>query len=182
MSTDFWSNPNFEPKRAFRFLIEFTPDTGDGEANSLQFLAKSVDRPSYTVSSNPHAFFNHTFHYPGRVTWNTISLTLVDAISPNASDIFMRYLTNIGYSNPATLGEATSRTITKSSAISAMGNLVIKEMGTDVKGTSQAKGEWSLKNAFITEVNFGSHAYDSEEMIDIQLTVQFDWANYDPKN
>jgi hypothetical protein len=41
--SDFWSNPNFEPKRAFRFLIEFSPNGED----SLQFLAKSVDRPSY---------------------------------------------------------------------------------------------------------------------------------------
>ena len=62
--SNFWTSPTFEPKRAFRFLVEFTP--GDG-ADSLQFLAKSVTRPSYTVSSNPHKFFNHTFHYPGRV-------------------------------------------------------------------------------------------------------------------
>jgi len=178
MSTDFWSNPNFEPKRAFRFLIEFSPN---GE-QSLQFLAKSVDRPSYTVSSNAHAFFNHTFHYPGRVNWNTVSLTLVDAVSPNASDIFMEYLTSIGYNNPANLQEATNRTITKQTATRAMGNFAIKEMGTDDAGGSTPKGEWSLKNAFITEVNFGSHAYDSEEMIDIQLTIQYDWANYDPKN
>ena len=174
MSTDFWSNPNFEPKRAFRFLIELTPNRGE----SLQFLAKSVERPSYTVSSNPHAFFNHTFHYPGRVTWNAISLTLVDAVSPNASDVFMKYLAGIGYNNPKNLEEATGRTITKQTATDALGNLLIKEMGTDAKGISVSKGEWSLQNAFITEVNFGSHAYDSEEMIDIQISVQYDWANY----
>tara|TARA_R110001583_G_scaffold32657_3_gene111084 strand:+ start:218 stop:772 length:555 start_codon:yes stop_codon:yes gene_type:complete len=180
--SDFWSNPNFEPKRAFRFLIEFTPGAGgtdlDGAGNSLQFLAKSVDRPSYTVSSNPHSFFNHTFYYPGKVTWNSISLTLVDAVSPNASDIFMKYLGNIGYNNPTNLQDATSRTITKQTATEAMGRLLIKEMGTAPDGSSEPKGEWSLNNAFITEVNFGSHAYDSEEMIDITLTVQYDWANY----
>ena len=44
--------------------------------------------------------------------------------------------------------------------------------------TAEVKAEWVLRNAFITEVNFGSHAYDSEEMIDIQLTIQYDWANY----
>jgi hypothetical protein len=172
--SDFWSNPNFEPKRAFRFLIEMSPDGKE----SLTFLAKSVDRPSYTVSSNPHTFFNHTFHYPGRVTWSTITLTLVDAVSPNASEIFMNYLTNIGYANPKTLDEATDTTITKQTAVKAMGTLLIKEMGMDKGGKAVPKGEWSLQNAFITEVNFGSHAYDSEEMIDIQLTVQFDWANY----
>jgi hypothetical protein len=172
----FWSDATFEPKRAFRFLIEFTPNQGE----SLQFLAKSVDRPSYTVSSNPHSFFNHTFHYPGKVTWSTITLTLVDAVSPNASDVFMNYLANIGYNNPKNLEDATSKTITKSTAVRAMGNFKILEMGTDKSGKSEAKGEWSLQNAFITEVAFGSHSYESEDMIDIQLTIQFDWANYRP--
>ena len=172
--SDFWSNPNFEPKRAFRFLIEFSPNGGE----TLEFLAKSVERPSYTVSSNPHAFFNHTFYYPGRVTWNVISLTLVDAVSPNASEILMGYLSGIGYNNPRDLNEATSRTITKQTATDAMGDLLIKEMGTEKGGKSVARGRWSLNNAFITEVNFGSHAYDSEDMIDIQVTVQYDWANY----
>jgi len=90
----------------------------------------------------------------------------------------MQYLTNIGYNNPATLVDATSATITKQTATRAMGNFAIKEMGTDADGGSTPKGEWSLKNAFITEVNFGSHAYDSEEMIDIQITIQYDWAIY----
>tara|TARA_R110000824_G_scaffold309865_1_gene497205 strand:+ start:33 stop:608 length:576 start_codon:yes stop_codon:yes gene_type:complete len=184
--SDFWTSPTFEPKRAFRFLVEFTP----GESESLQFLAKSVDRPSYTVSSNPHKFFNHTFYYPGRVEWNTVSLTLVDALKPNAAEIFMTYLNDIGYADPE--GEATSalsshniinHAITKNTATRQLGMVKIMEIGTNQDPsagdtTAEVKAEWVLRNAFITEVNFGSHAYDSEEMIDIQLTIQYDWANY----
>ena len=33
-------------------------------------------------------------------------------------------------------------------------------------------------NAFITEVSFGEHSYDSEDMIDVTLSIQYDWANY----
>jgi hypothetical protein len=184
--SDFWTSPTFEPKRAFRFLVEFTP----GESESLQFLAKSVDRPSYTVSSNPHKFFNHTFHYPGRVEWNTVSLTLVDAMSPNASKIFMDYLHNIGYADPeGNAGQTLSHhniinhAITKNTATSQLGIVKIMEIGTSQNpaggdSLAEVKAEWVLKNAFITEVNFGSHAYDSEEMIDIQLTIQYDWAKY----
>jgi len=193
--SDFWTSPTFEPKRAFRFLVEFTP----AGAASLQFLAKSVDRPSYTVSSNPHKFFNHTFYYPGRVEWNAVSLTLVDAMSPNASKIFMDYLNNMGYASPDERrnsvedgGNASqinanrpiiNTAITKHSAITALGKVSIMEIGTEqnpVKIDTKAtvKGTWHLNNAFITEVNFGSHAYDSEEMIDIQLTLQYDWAKY----
>tara|TARA_R110002110_G_scaffold74527_1_gene197185 strand:- start:264 stop:854 length:591 start_codon:yes stop_codon:yes gene_type:complete len=183
---NFWSSNTFEPKRAFRFLIEFTPlNLGQGgtdldtDTNNLQFLAKAVSRPSYTVSSNPHKFFNHTFHYPGRVEWNTITLTLVDAVgSGNSSKIFMKYLDNIGYKNPSDLTTATAHTITKQTATNSMGRFLIREMGTDTAGNSESKGVWRLTNAFITEVNFGEHSYDSEDMIDVQLTIQYDWANY----
>lgn len=185
--SDFWTSPTFEPKRAFRFLVEFTP----GDSESLQFLAKSVTRPSYTVSSNPHKFFNHTFHYPGRVEWGTVSLTLVDALSPNASDIFMKYLNNIGYADPEDEAVAkelsnhniVNTAITKHSAITALGNISIMEIGTTqnphtVDTRAVVRGTWHLKNAFITSVNFGQHSYDSEDMIEIQLDLQYDWAKY----
>ena len=48
-------------------------------------------------------------------------------------------------------------------------------------GTAAERGKWTLNNAFITEVNFGQHSYDSEEMIDIVLSIQYDWAAYNPK-
>jgi hypothetical protein len=183
--SDFWTSPSFEPKRAFRFKVRLAlPDSP--QAGGIEFLAKSVDRPSYTVSSNPHKFFNHTFHYPGRVEWNTISMTLVDAISPNASDVFMKLLRQIGYADPSgALVDSTSpimtRTITKQSATSALGTVQIVEMGSGEGGEAEERGEWTLKNAFITEVNFGNHSYDSEEMIDIVLSIQYDWAAYNPK-
>ncbi len=39
-------------------------------------------------------------------------------------------------------------------------------------------GNWQFLNAFLTAVNFGITAYDSEDMIDLTLTVQYDWAEY----
>ena len=172
----FWSDQQMEPKRQFRFLIEFTPPGQD----SLQILAKSVDRPSYTVSSNSHAFFNHTFYYPGRVTWNSITLTLVDAVSPNASKIFYDYLGKIGYDNdPKSAAGATSKTITKESANEGLGLFKILEKGTKPGSNKTITvGTWTLQNAFITEVNFGSHSYDSEDMVDVTITLQYDWATY----
>ena len=179
---DFWTSNTMEPKRGFRFLIQWNID-----GKNLQFVAKSVSRPSFTVTSNPHKFFNHTFHYPGRVEWGTVSMTLVDALDPNGAEVFMKYLSDIGYispemGSPATSADSdnmTSKTITKSTATAAAAGLTIKEMGTaDNSNEAVVQGEWRLKNAFITSVNFGEHSYDSEDMIDIQLDIQYDWANY----
>ena len=179
---DFWLNPNFEPKRQFRFLVQLSLSGQD-----VTFLAKSVDRPSYSISENEHQFFNHTFYYPGRVTWNTIDLTLVDPVSPNASQLLYNYLEESGIRKPASVADATRTTITKSSATRALGRLVIQEIATPVADgrnaepppTSQIIGEWSLTNPFFTDVNFGSHDYGNEDMVEVSVTVRYDWAVYE---
>jgi len=175
---DFWLNPNFEPKRQFRFLVQLSlgPDGGQ----DVTFLAKSVDRPSYTISDNPHQFFNHTFYYPGRVTWNTINLTLVDPVSPNGAELLYQYLETSGVQKPTSIDAATGTTITKSSATAAMGRMVIQEIATPTGGGSESQivGQWELLNPFFTDVNFGSHDYGSEDMVDIAITVRYDWAEY----
>tara|TARA_R110002072_G_scaffold153529_2_gene303224 strand:- start:1067 stop:1411 length:345 start_codon:yes stop_codon:yes gene_type:complete len=114
-------------------------------------------------------------------------MTLVDAVSPNASDVFMELLGQIGYANPnAAVVDNTpaimTKTITKASATAALGTVLIIEMGADDDGESRERGTWTLNNAFITSVNFGDHSYESEDLIDIQLEMQYDWASYDPKN
>jgi hypothetical protein len=73
--------------------------------------------------------------------------------------------------------------ITKHSAITALGNVSIMEIGTAqnptaVDTSAVVKGTWHLNNAFITSVNFGQHSYDSEDMIEVQLDLQYDWAKY----
>lgn len=172
---DFWLNKTFEPKRQFRFLVQLSFGNQD-----VTFLAKSVDRPSYSISSNPHQFFNHTFYYPGRVTWNTINLTLVDPVSPNGAELLYEYLSDAGVEKPTSVNAAVGTTITKSSATTAMSNIVIQEIATPTTGGSQSQivGEWTLLNPFFTDVNFGSHDYGSEDMVDIALTIQYDWAEY----
>ena len=183
----FWNDANLEPKRQFRFLVSLQP--GGGE--DLQFAVRTTDRPSYTVSETPHAFFNHTFYYPGRVTWNTISITLVDAVKPGSTEKLYEYLGSIGYNTPVNFGTAVGETITKKSAVASLGTVKITELGSNpenlgASGLSpeQARlsykiGEWTLHNPFITEVNFGTHSYDSEDMLDVTLTVRYDWATWD---
>ena len=175
---NFWLNPTFEPKRQFRFLVEMSIG-----AQSLTFLAKSAGRPSYSINENPHQFFNHTFYYPGRVTWETVDITLVDPVQPNGAELLYNYLSTIGVQKPTSFNEAVGTTITKESATEGVGKLVIKEIGTQAadKGsdpTSRVAGEWELINPFFTSVNFGDHSYDSEDMVEITLTVRYDWAEY----
>ena len=39
--------------------------------------------------------------------------------------------------------------------------------------------EWDLINPFIKSINFGTHDYSSEELITIEVTFGYDYANPD---
>ena len=171
----FWYDKALEPKRQFRFLISLQLGA---ENEELQFACKTADRPSYTIGEQEHRFFNHTFYYPGRMNWNTVGMTLVDAIEPGSTELLYEYLADIGIQQPRDFGESTGTTITKESAVNALGDVKIYELGTSGENETRIIGEWSLINAFITEVNFGSHSYDSDEMVEISLTLRYDWAQY----
>ena len=166
--SDFWLNATFEPKRQFRFLVQMSLNGQD-----LTFLAKSAGRPNYSISENPHQFFNHTFYYPGRVTWETVDITLVDPVQPNGAQRLYEYLGTIGVQVPVSFDAAVGTTITKDSATSGVGDIKIQEIATlPDSNTSIVEGEWKLINAFFTSVNFGDHSYDSEDMVEISLTLR----------
>ena len=176
MADNFWSSKDLEPKRQFRFIVSLQPGE---EGTELRFAAKTADRPTYTIGETEHRFFNHTFYYPGRMNWNTVGMTLVDAITPGSTDVLYKYLADIGIQQPRDFTTATRTTITKQSAVNALGDVKIRELGTSGENTTVIIGEWSLINAFITEVNFGSHSYDSDDMVEISLTMRYDWAQYE---
>ena len=79
----FWANKDNAPKRNYRFLMSI--EGLGGAAN--QWIIKKADKPRATVGEAQHQYLNHTFYYPGRVTWEPLAVTLVDPVSPNAAGL-----------------------------------------------------------------------------------------------
>ena len=98
----FWSNPHDsssrDPKRKFRFQVSFDAITDPNGNGSVMWYAKTVNKPSYQIATTEHKYLNHTFYYPGTVTWQDVSLTLVDPIEPDMSITLARILEKSGYS------------------------------------------------------------------------------------
>jgi hypothetical protein len=59
-------------------------------------------------------------------------------------------------------------------AVDALGNVVIHELS----GQGGLVGEWTLENAFITDAKFGDLNYENDNLLNISLTIQYDWAEY----
>lgn len=171
----FWSD-NFaentelkDPKRQFRFKVEFTGISAP-QGGSLLWYAKSVNKPSFSVATSEHQYLNHTFYYPGTVTWDPINITLVDPRDPDMSATLSDIVNLSGYnppSNPNSLG-----TMSKAKAAGALGAVYISQ----IDGDGNEIEKWTLWNAFITTVKYGDMAYGTDDLVEMTLEIRYDWA------
>ena len=145
----FWSDYSIEPKRKFRWVLSFR--------GIPQWILKRVTKPNFTVETTEHSFINYKFYYPGRVTWEEVSLTLADPVYPDASATMMQLVRDMGYVMPHRFlndgGERSGKvvTISKQAAVQALGGAMYLQQ-LDAEG--DLIEEWKLYNPFITGVSF----------------------------
>lgn len=179
----FWSNTSLgvpEPKRSYRFLVYvggFQP-----------WIAKKVTKPSFSISETEHVYINHKFYYPGRVEWNTVDVTFVDAGAPDTTQSVYNILKESGYVPPRDPSDV--RTISKAAAVNSLGTIRIQTLGDQFQntgdtvekpGTPIASGtevleEWVLYNSWLKEVKFGDLDYTADELVEVTMTLRYDFA------
>jgi len=180
----FWST-NFgeenaeykDPKRKFRFTVEFQGISADPGGAALWY-AKSVTKPSFTINTAEHKYLNHTFFYPGSVAWQDVSLTLVDPVSPDMTATFSDILQLSGYKPPTDASTDSMGTMSKAKSASALGTVLISQIDADGNQIET----WTLWNAFISEVKYGDLAYGEDDLVEMTVTMKYDWARVKTTN
>lgn len=146
--------PNkFEPKRKFRFV--FCIEGIDA------FIMKSASRPTFSIAEQDIPFINTKRYIAGRLSFETLSVTLHDPIAPSGAQQVMEWIrTHVeSVSGRAGYADFYKRDIQIK---------MLDPVGTVVE-------LWDIKGAFITSANFGDLDYSNDqEMSDIQLTLRFD--------
>ena len=160
----FWSDSTQkDPKRAYRWVLE----VGTIPAYTL----KKVSKPSFTVSEIGHKYLNHTYYYPGRVEWNTVSMTIADPVDPDMAATIANIIRASGYA-PAQAPDQLE-TMSKNKSVSAIGSQInIKQIDSN----GNAVETWTLINPWVKDVKFGELDYESDEMTDVELEIRYDWA------
>ena len=199
-ASGFWADVSLEPKRKFKFYVDLsplTPGTGDADAQLEFWQVKSITKPSFTVAETPHKILNHTFYYPGKVEWNAVEATLVDPGGNfDTSKALVENIRRAGYIYP---DRAQTYMLTKKAL--SVDSLKIYQFLSHHEATPPIDTEgahpqvrkssqeqllevWTLRNAWVQDVKFGDLAYDSEDMVEIGLTLRYDWAEIQnfPKN
>ena len=180
----FWSDVGgdgviAEPKRKYRWLAYL---------GGLQpWVCKKVTKPEFEVTEAQHQYLNHTFYYPGRVQWSTVTFTLADPQQPDMAQTFWNGLTGAGYHPPENAGDTT--TISKAGATGQLGKVRIVQLGATDQSPGAGGGiqganpsadpvveEWVLYNAWVKKVSFGDLDYTSDDMVEVSVEVRYDYA------
>ena len=181
MANNIWAQPNVDPKRSFRWLLRI------GNTGMPSWVVTKVSQPSFEVSEHEHQFINHKFYYPGRVTWSDVSFTLVDPVSPDAALEFQKLLSESGYAfpNDGVDGRNTD-TPSKARAKDALGIITLELYGESGASSEDINhsfggtklGSWKLTNGWVKSVTHSELSYESEEFVNAEVTVRYDWAQY----
>ena len=178
-STNFGESTDLkDPKRNFRFTVEFTGIQA-AQGGATLWYAKSCAKPSFTISTAEHTYLNHKFYYPGKTTWDPVTLKLVDPISPDAAGTLLQKIVDTGYNIPAGFASLIPNVglnnPSKSTSVDALGEIKIDQI--DSEGNSVET--WILNNAWIKDVAFGDLDYTQEALTEITMTVRYDWATFE---
>jgi len=162
----FWTSPELEPLRKFRFKVQF--------GNDVMWWAKSVTQPSPDVSVSEHQLINHKIKYPGIVTWNDIDITFVD--TGNEGKNLMTDLELYGYDTDGSEdGLKKNFPGFRTQPPRPLFNLLI----TKINSHGHKLETWTLINPFIKAIKYGDLDYSSDELVEITLTVAYDSATLD---
>ena len=167
----FWTEQTTEPKRNYRFLVEIT-NLGAGGSDSVQWWAKTFKVPSYAISETTHDFMDNKYYFPGRLTWDDVTLQLVDPVSPNAVALTNQIIVDSGYDVKTTTDLNFPQTMSKNKTVGALGDVVVSILNSDGKHIEK----WTLKNSWIKTVVWSDLAYDNDELRTIDITFRYDWA------
>lgn len=179
MASTFWSSTELEPKRQFKFLFLIP---GIDESGTIEtYLVKSLNKPQVTIQTGATVnYIQHTFKYPGRLTWNDISVTLIDTIRvDDTSSRLSSIIRQSGYVIPDTAKNA-EYSFTKKGATNALNYPKIQQIDAGVPGESAPRivEEWTLWNAWVNSINFGSLDYGGDQIVNLTLGITYDWAEY----
>lgn len=145
----------YEPKRQNRFILRFPSDLGINE-----WFVESASRPTIKINEKEIEFLNTSTWVAGRFTWDSIQVKFRDPIGPSASQALMEWVRLHAESVTGRMGYAAGYK-----------RNVDLEM---LDPTGVVVEKWILVNTMLTNVSFGSLAYNSDALADITATLRPD--------
>ena len=144
----------YEPKLSNRFImyIEGIPS----------YLVKAASRPSIDQGEVILDHINVERKLKGKSRWQDVTVTLYDPVVPSGAQAVMEWV-RLGHES-VTGRDGYSDFYKKDITFNTLG-----PVGDKVE-------EWTLKGAFISSATFGDMDWSTEDPIQIELTLKYDYA------
>ena len=144
----------FEPKMRNRFILYM-----DGVPS---YIVKKVSRPKLTQASKAIDHINVQRYVKGKSIWGPMTMTLYDPIVPSGAQAVMEWVRL--HHESVTGRDGYSDFYKKDITFNTLG-----PVGDKVE-------EWTLKGAFISAATFGDMDWATEDPVQIELTIKYDYA------
>jgi hypothetical protein len=159
---DFWDNAfTWEPKKSHQFVMSILDPNGSG-ASIPAYLIKTAAKPSIENGEITLDHINIQRYIKGKSKWNALSITIYDAIVPSGAQAVMGWIRQ--HHESATGRDGYSDFYKR--------DVFLKQLSP----LGEVIEEWKLNGAFITNANFGSLDWATEDVVNIELTLRYDWA------
>jgi hypothetical protein len=145
----------YEPKKQNRFILRFPSSLGINE-----WFVISSSRPKITIGEVEIPFLNTSTYVAGRFNWESIDVTFKDPIGPSAAQALMEWVRLHAESVTGRMGYAAGYK---------------KDIELEMLDpTGVVVEKWILQGTFITNADFGSLDYSSEDIAEITVTLRPD--------
>jgi hypothetical protein len=160
LSANFYDKAfQWEPKYQHKFVLSIQGLNGDGIP---AYLVKTSAKPSLTNGEVVLDHINIKRKLKGKSSWNSIAITIYDAIVPSAAQGVMNWVRL--HHESATGRDGYSSLYKKDIILNQLSPL-----GEKIE-------EWQIKGAYLSEVNFGSLDWSAEDVVMIDATLNYDYA------
>ena len=170
--TDIVKTP--EPLRQYRWYIIFG---NQNYLDSIRYALMEATKPEVEIASMDHLLLNHSFNYPGVLKWKPMKVKFASVRGENgdktkdAATILHDLVKRGGYINPK---ENQTNHINKTSFSQEAFNNTISLIQIDEEGKTIE--EWKIYNPLITNINYGTLSYSSDDIVTIDATIHYDFA------
>ncbi len=146
----------YQAKLKYLFLVTI--------AGIPTYLCTKATRPKWTAAQVQYNYLNLKRWSAGKVTWDPISVTVVDAYTPSGAQAIMTML--------------RAKHEPLSGRDGYLNNYIFPDMKIQVLGPSgDVQQSWKLVNAWIQAADFGDlDMADQSTPMQINLTIRFDKA------
>lgn len=152
---EFYDNAfSWEPIKQHQFIMSI--------GGIPAYLIKASAKPSIANGEVTLDHINVQRYVKGKSVWNNITITLYDAIIPSGAQAVMEWIRL--HHESATGRDGYSSYYKKEIKLRQLSPL------------GEVIQEWILKGTYIVDANFGSLDWSTEDVVNIELTLRYDWA------